>query len=156
MTTFSLPMSLRGSLTGVLVAVLLSASSVSLAGASEDCAAVKGRQDYAEAFRRCIDYAETAKWYLILPPALDNLVGRDEARMIRIAITTEAYEAIARTLALGTVVCEPQPNENGERLMQPEERWLDARRGRGPQRLDHPADGWLDPPRPSAPHAMNV
>jgi hypothetical protein len=42
--------------------------------------------------------------------------------MIRIAITTEAYEAIARTLALGTVACEPQPNENGERLV-----WLKGR-----------------------------
>jgi hypothetical protein len=37
--------------------------------------------------------------------------------MIRIAITVEAYEAIARTLALGTLACEPQPNENGERLI---------------------------------------
>ena len=33
--------------------------------------------------------------------------------MIRIAITAAAYEAIARTLALGTVACEPQPDENG-------------------------------------------
>jgi hypothetical protein len=45
--------------------------------------------------------------------------------MIRIAITAEAYEAIARTLALGTVACEPQPNENGERVIWIEERWLD-------------------------------
>ena len=45
--------------------------------------------------------------------------------MIRIAITAEAYEAIERTLALGTVACEPQPNENGERLIWLEERWLD-------------------------------
>jgi hypothetical protein len=35
--------------------------------------------------------------------------------MIRIAITQAAYEAIERTLALGTVACEPQPNERGER-----------------------------------------
>jgi hypothetical protein len=45
--------------------------------------------------------------------------------MIRIAITAEAHEAIARTLALGTVAVEPQPNENGERLIWLEERWLD-------------------------------
>jgi hypothetical protein len=45
--------------------------------------------------------------------------------MFRIAITEAAYEAIARTLALGTVACEPQPNENGERLIWLEERWLD-------------------------------
>jgi hypothetical protein len=45
--------------------------------------------------------------------------------VIRIAITAEAYEAIARTLALGTVACEPQSNENGERLIWLEERWLD-------------------------------
>ena len=45
--------------------------------------------------------------------------------MIRIAITEAAYEAIARTLALGTVACEPQPNENGERVIWIEERWLD-------------------------------
>ena len=45
--------------------------------------------------------------------------------MIRIAITAEAYEAIERTLALGTVACEPQPNESGERLIWLEERWLD-------------------------------
>jgi hypothetical protein len=45
--------------------------------------------------------------------------------VIRIAITEAAYEAIARTLALGTVAVEPQPNENGERLIWLEERWLD-------------------------------
>jgi hypothetical protein len=45
--------------------------------------------------------------------------------LIRIAITAKAYEAVARTLALGTVACEPQPNENGERLIWLEELWLD-------------------------------
>jgi hypothetical protein len=43
--------------------------------------------------------------------------------MIRIAITAKAYEAIARTLALGAVVAEPQVNEKGERLI-----WLEPRR----------------------------
>jgi hypothetical protein len=45
--------------------------------------------------------------------------------MIRIAITAEAFEAIERTLALGSVACEPQPNENGERVIWIEQRWLD-------------------------------
>jgi hypothetical protein len=45
--------------------------------------------------------------------------------MARIAITAEAYDAIACTLALGTVVVEPQPSENGERLIWIEERRLD-------------------------------
>jgi hypothetical protein len=48
--------------------------------------------------------------------------------MVRIAISEEAYEAIARTLALGTVACEPQPNENGERLI-----WLEERLARQAQ-----------------------
>jgi hypothetical protein len=45
--------------------------------------------------------------------------------MIRIAITAEAYEAIAHTTALGTVAAEPKPNENGERLIWIEERRFD-------------------------------
>jgi hypothetical protein len=45
--------------------------------------------------------------------------------MICIAITAEAYEAVARTLALGTVAVEPQLNKRGERLIWIEERWLD-------------------------------
>jgi TPR repeat protein len=62
----SMPVELRLTnclmLTGVIVAVLLSASSA-FAGASEDCAAAKDRQDYAEAFQRCGDSTETAKWF---------------------------------------------------------------------------------------------
>jgi hypothetical protein len=42
-----------------------------------------------------------------------------------IAISQAAYEAIGRTLVLRTVACEPQPNENGERLIWLEERRLD-------------------------------
>jgi hypothetical protein len=37
--------------------------------------------------------------------------------MIRVNIAAEAYEAIARTPALGTVACKPQPNENSERVI---------------------------------------
>jgi hypothetical protein len=40
--------------------------------------------------------------------------------MIRIAITLEAFEAIARTLPLGSIGYENQINERGERLI-----WLD-------------------------------
>jgi hypothetical protein len=45
--------------------------------------------------------------------------------MIRVPITAEAHEAIAGKLALGTMACEPEPNENGDRLIWLEERWLD-------------------------------
>jgi hypothetical protein len=37
--------------------------------------------------------------------------------MIRIAITVEAFEAIARTLPLGSVAYEPDLNAKGERLV---------------------------------------
>jgi hypothetical protein len=40
--------------------------------------------------------------------------------MIRIAISVEAFEAIARTLPLGSVGCENETNEKGERLI-----WLE-------------------------------
>jgi hypothetical protein len=40
--------------------------------------------------------------------------------MIRIAISAEAFEAIARTLPLGSVGFENKINERGERLI-----WLD-------------------------------
>ena len=40
--------------------------------------------------------------------------------MIRIAISVEAFEAIARTLPLGSVGYENETNERGERLI-----WLD-------------------------------
>jgi hypothetical protein len=40
--------------------------------------------------------------------------------MIRITISVEAFNAIARTLTLGSVGCENATNERGERLI-----WLD-------------------------------
>jgi hypothetical protein len=40
--------------------------------------------------------------------------------MIKIAISAEAFEAIARTLPLGSVGYESEPNERGERLI-----WLE-------------------------------
>jgi len=41
--------------------------------------------------------------------------------MIRIAISVEAYEAIARTLPLGSVAVEAEANERAERYV-----WLEA------------------------------
>ena len=51
-----------------------------------------------------------------------SLAGQGDRRnlMIRIAITVEAFEALARTLPLGSVGYENQINERGERLI-----WLD-------------------------------
>jgi hypothetical protein len=40
--------------------------------------------------------------------------------MIRIAISVEAFEAIARTLPLGSVAVQPDYNERGERTV-----WLE-------------------------------
>jgi hypothetical protein len=52
--------------------------------------------------------------------------------MIRIAISAEAFEAIASTLPLGSVGYEPEANERGERLIWLEDAmadWLGAMRG---------------------------
>ena len=65
--------------------------------------------------------------------------------MIRITISPAAFEAIAKTLPLGSVGYENKTNERGERLI-----WLDravvgrlsqghARPGRALQRRDHQA-----------------
>jgi hypothetical protein len=54
--------------------------------------------------------------------------------MIRIAITEAPFEAIARTLPLGSVGYEPEANERGERTVWLEEVWVDrlgAMRGPG-------------------------
>ncbi len=45
--------------------------------------------------------------------------------MIRIAVSLEAYKAIAANLPLGSVAIEPQLNAKGERLIWLEERWVD-------------------------------
>ena len=56
--------------------------------------------------------------------------------MIKIAISVEAFEAIARTLALGSVGFENKTNKRGEKLI-----WLDhaavarLRAMRGPGRI---------------------
>jgi hypothetical protein len=54
--------------------------------------------------------------------------------LIRIAITTAAFEAIARTLPLESVAVEPEANEQGERLIWLEDAMADrlsAMRGPG-------------------------
>jgi hypothetical protein len=45
--------------------------------------------------------------------------------MMRIAISVEAFEAIARTLPLGSVAYEADPTERGERTVWLEEVWVD-------------------------------
>ncbi len=44
--------------------------------------------------------------------------------MIRIAISPAAYDAICATLPLGSVACEPQLNDCGERLIWLEQTWV--------------------------------
>ncbi len=54
--------------------------------------------------------------------------------MIRISITTTAFEAIARTLPFGSVAVEAEANERGARTVWLEEVWVDwlgAMRGPG-------------------------
>jgi hypothetical protein len=54
--------------------------------------------------------------------------------MVRIAISQAAFEAIARTLPLGSVAVEPYFNARGEREVWLEEVWIDrlaAQRGPG-------------------------
>jgi hypothetical protein len=54
--------------------------------------------------------------------------------VIRIAITAEAFDAIAATLPLGSVGYEPEIDAKGERLIWIERKWADqlgAMRGPG-------------------------
>jgi len=54
--------------------------------------------------------------------------------MVRIAISVEAFEAIARTLPVGTVAVEPETSERGEKLVWLEDAMADrlgAMRGPG-------------------------
>jgi hypothetical protein len=54
--------------------------------------------------------------------------------MIRIAISVEAFEAIAGTLPVGSVGYESEPNEHGERTVWLDDVWVDrlgAMRGPG-------------------------
>ena len=53
--------------------------------------------------------------------------------MIRIAFSQAAFDAIARTLPLGSVSFENEIDEHGDRLIWLERRWLDRLRSyRGP------------------------
>jgi hypothetical protein len=52
------------------------------------------------------------------------LVEADET-VVRIAISQTAFEAIARTLPLGSVAVEPYFNEKGEREVWLDEVWVD-------------------------------
>jgi hypothetical protein len=50
----------------------------------------------------------------------DGLSERESKRMVRIAISKAAFDAIAETLALGSVGYENKTDEHGNRLI-----WLD-------------------------------
>ena len=61
---------------------------------------------------------------------LQSILATAKNALIRISITTAAFDAIAATLPLGSVAYEAEANERGERLI-----WLEAamvdRRGPG-------------------------
>jgi hypothetical protein len=59
--------------------------------------------------------------------------------MIRIAISVEAFEAIARTLPLGSVGYENAANERGERLI-----WLDPAILARLRAMRGPGKSWSD------------
>jgi hypothetical protein len=64
--------------------------------------------------------------------------------LIRIAITQAEFDAIAKTLPLGSVAFEGKPNENGERIIYLDDwvaDWLGAMRGREEERRDSAAGG---------------
>jgi hypothetical protein len=79
--------------------------------------------------------------------------------MVRIAISVEAFEAIAQTLPLGSVGYEAEPNERGERYVWLEDAMADrlgAMRGPGESYSDvilrvAAAEGLRCPP-PEPPH----
>jgi hypothetical protein len=61
-------------------------------------------------------------------------VGNSRLHQVRIAISVAAYEAIARTLSLGSFGFKRDPNTKGERTVWLEEVWVDrlgAMRGAG-------------------------
>jgi hypothetical protein len=59
--------------------------------------------------------------------------------MIKIAITAEAFEAIGRTLPLGSVAFEPEANERGERLV-----WLEDAMADRVGALRRPGESYSD------------
>jgi hypothetical protein len=59
--------------------------------------------------------------------------------MVRIAISEAAFEAIAKTLALGSVGYENPTNEKGERLV-----WLDPSVVDRLRSLRGPGESWSD------------
>ncbi len=55
---------------------------------------------------------------------LVSIADRRKAIVIRIAITVEAYEAIAATLPVGSVAYKPQLGANAEVFVWLEDHWL--------------------------------
>jgi hypothetical protein len=71
-------------------------------------------------------------WRLI--PWSSMLAAREVTIVVRISISAEAFEVIARTLPLGSVAVEPEANAKGERAVWLDEVWVDrlaALRGPG-------------------------
>jgi FRG domain len=78
----------------------------------------------------------------------DEIAKRRRQRMIRIAITVEAFEAIARTLPLGRVGFETKVNADGSRTVWLDPRVLDklgAMRGPRARATATPFCGWRRP-----------
>jgi hypothetical protein len=59
--------------------------------------------------------------------------------LIRIAITSEAFEAIARTLPLGSVAYEAKADQRGERLI-----WIDDRQADKLAAMRGPGESYSD------------
>jgi hypothetical protein len=59
--------------------------------------------------------------------------------MIKIAITVEAFEAIAATLKVGSVAYEPELNAKGERLI-----WIDERQADRLAAMRGPGESYSD------------
>ncbi len=59
--------------------------------------------------------------------------------MIKIAITVEAFDAIATTLQLGSVAYEPELNAKGERLI-----WIDDRQADKLAAMRGPGESYSD------------
>lgn len=59
--------------------------------------------------------------------------------MVRIAISVEAFEAIARTLPVGSVAVEPATDEGNLRYI-----WLEARRLERLRSYRRPGEGYSD------------
>jgi hypothetical protein len=75
---------------------------------------------YLSTRRSCHYRADGSGRDLYAPPFVAVVILL--SHMIRVVIAVEAFEAIARTLPLGSLAYEPEPNAKGERSV-----WIDGR-----------------------------